>query len=94
MVAEEVTQDGNDTQLLAPMLEKAQEIMDSESLIGLGDSGYYNGSQLKACEDQNITVHVAIPDKSKKIGRQKRLTREQFIYDEEQDCYHCPQGSP
>lgn len=92
IVAEEVTQDGNDTQLLAPMLEKAQAIIGSESLIGLGDSGYYNGSQLKECEDQNITVYVAIPDKSKKIGQQKRFTREQFVYDEEKDCYHCPQG--
>ena len=92
IVAEDVTQDGNDTQLLVPMLEKAQAIIDSESLIGLGDSGYYNGSQLKACEDQKITVYVAIPDKSKKIGQQKRFTREQFIYDAEQDCYHCPQG--
>lgn len=94
IVAEEVTQEGNDTQLLTPMLEKAQEIVESDDLIGLGDSGYYNGTQLKACEDQNITVYVAIPDKSKKIGQQKRFTREQFIYDEEQDCYHCPQGNP
>lgn len=92
IVAEEVTQDGNDTQLLAPMLEKAQEIMGSEHLIGLGDSGYYNGSQLKQCEEQNITVYVGIPDKSKKIGKQKRFTRERFIYDVEQDCYRCPQG--
>ena len=94
IVAEEVTQDGNDTQLLVPMLEKAQEILDADKLTGLGDSGYYNGSQLKACEDQNITVYVAIPDKSKRIGQQKRFTREQFIYDEAQDCYHCPQGNP
>ncbi len=94
IVAEEVTQDGNDTQLLAPMLEKAQEIINSENLIGLGDSGYYNGSQLKECEDQNITVYVAIPDKSKKISQQKRFTREQFIYNEDQDCYHCSQGNP
>ncbi len=94
IVAEEVTQDGNDTQLLAPMLEKAQEILDADKLTGLGDSGYYNGSQLKECEDQDITVYVAIPDQSKKIGQQKRFTREQFIYDEEQDCYHCPQGEP
>jgi len=94
IVAEDVTQEGNDTQLLAPMLEKAQAIVEAENLIGLGDSGYYNGTQLKACEEQNMTVYVAIPDKSKKTGQQKRFTREQFIYNEEQDCYHCPQGKP
>ena len=94
IVAEDVTQAGNDTQLLAPMLEKAQAIVEAENLTGLADSGYYNGTQLKACEDQNISVYVAIPDKSKKIAQQQRFTREQFQYDHEQDCYHCPQGKP
>lgn len=92
IVAEDVTQEGNDTQLLAPMLAKAQDILDSKNLKGLGDAGYYNGSQLKACEDQNIAAYVAIPDKSKKTKKQKRFTRDQFVYDTGQDCYHCPQG--
>ena len=92
IVADEVTQEGNDTQQLAPMLEKAQEIVESDNLTGLGDSGYYNGSQLKICEEQNITVYVAIPGKSKKTAKQKRFTREQFKYDAEQDGYICPQG--
>ena len=94
IVAEDVTQEGNDTQLLAPMLEKAQEILESDNLKGLGDSGYYNGSQLKACEEQGITPYVSIPNKSKKLAKQKRFTRDQFIYDAKQDCYHCPEGNP
>jgi hypothetical protein len=61
MVAEEVTQDCNDTELLAPMVEKAEDILDADKLTGLGDSGYYNVSQLKECEDQNITVHAGRP---------------------------------
>jgi hypothetical protein len=38
MVAVDVTQDGNDTQLLIPMLEKAQGVLPSEQLIGLSDT--------------------------------------------------------
>jgi hypothetical protein len=94
IVAEAVTQNGNDVHQLAPMLAKAQDILHSENLTGLADSGYYEGDQLKTCEDQNITVYVAIPDKSKAIAAKGRFTREQFNYDLEQDCYVCPQGNP
>lgn len=94
IVAEEVTQDGNDSHQLVPMLEKAQNILQSENLTGLADSGYYEGNQLKTCEEQNIAVYVAIPDKSKAIAAKGRFTREQFSYDPELDCYSCPQGKP
>jgi len=40
IVAEAVCQDGNDTHQLAPMLAKAQDILQSEQLTGLADSGY------------------------------------------------------
>nr|VFJ91367.1 MAG: Transposase [Candidatus Kentron sp. H]VFJ93985.1 MAG: Transposase [Candidatus Kentron sp. H]VFJ99138.1 MAG: Transposase [Candidatus Kentron sp. H] len=93
IVAEEVTNDGNDTKQLAPMLEKAREILQSENLTGLADSGYYDGNQIKTCEEQNITVYVPIPDKSKKISEEGRFTRERFQYDTEQNCYICPQGN-
>lgn len=66
IVAEEVTQDGNDTAQLSPMLEKAQKILQSDNLTGLADSGYFDGSQIKTCEENNITVYVAVPDKSKR----------------------------
>ncbi|MEO1924877.1 MAG: transposase [Gammaproteobacteria bacterium] len=62
IVAEETTQDGNDSQQLSPMLEKAQEILGVETLTGLADSGYYSHQQIKACEDENISVYVPIPN--------------------------------
>ena len=92
IVAEDVTQDGNDTQQLAPMLAKAQDILQSDKLTGLGDAGYYDGEQLKSCEEQGIQVYVAIPDKSKAIAAQGRFTRDQFRYDAGQNTYTCPQN--
>ncbi|MGZ4979090.1 MAG: IS1182 family transposase [Methylobacter sp.] len=94
IVAEDVTQDGNDVHQLAPMLAKAQDLLQAKNLRGLADSGYYEGNQIKTCEDQHITVYVAIPDKSKAIAAKDRLTREQFSYDSEHDRYRCPQGNP
>lgn len=62
IVDEEVTQDGNDSHQLVPMLAKVQDILHSENLIGLADSGYYEGNQLKIYEEQHITVYVAFPE--------------------------------
>jgi transposase len=94
IVAEAISQDGNDSHQLAPMLEQAQGLLQSENLAGLADSGYYEGNQLKTCEEQGITVYVAIPDKSKAIAAKGRFTRGQFRYDPDQNCYICPQGNP
>jgi transposase len=94
MVAEDVTQDGNDTQQLAPMLAKAQDILHSDNLTGLGDAGYYDGEQIKTCEQLGIRVYVAIPDKSKAIAAQGRYTRDRFSYDAGQNTYTCPQNHP
>ena len=92
IVAQDVTQDGNDTQQLAPMLAKAQDILQSDQLTGLGDAGYYDGEQIKTCEQQGIQVTIAIPDKSKAIAKQGRYTRNQFRYDAGQNTYTCPQN--
>lgn len=92
LVAVEVTQDGNDTQQLVPMLEKAQEVMQSPDLKVLADAGYYNGDQLKQAEDLGITVFVPVPKTVDAASKDGRFSREQFHYDESSDSYHCPQG--
>lgn len=88
----DVTQDGNDAHQLAPMLEQSQEILASKKLTGLADSGYYDGDQLKRCEENQITVYVAIPDSGKAMKKKGYFTLEAFTYDAQQDCYICPQG--
>jgi hypothetical protein len=93
IVAEAVTQDGNDSQQLMPMINKAQDILASENLIVLADSGYYEGNQIKQCEDQHIIAYVAIPDRSN-VKTQGRYTRDQFKYNGGTDTYTCPQGRP
>ena len=92
LVAVEVTQDGNDTQQLMPMLEKAQAVLQSEHLTGLADSGYYSGEQLKQAHEQGIELYVPIPNKKGITEKEGRFSRDRFIYDGENDCYHCPQG--
>ncbi|WP_411727856.1 transposase, partial [Methyloglobulus sp.] len=79
IVAEAVTQDGNDSQQLMPMVDKAQAILASGNLTVLADSGYYEGDQIKQCEGQHIIAYVAIPDRSD-AKTQGRHTRGQFSF--------------
>ncbi len=91
IVAQEVTQEGNDKKQLYPMLNPAQSILQSSNLAGLADKGYFESSPLKYCEDNGITVYVPIPAASKRIADQGRLTRDRLTYDKKQDGYICPQ---
>ena len=87
-----MTQDGNDSQQLMPMLEKAQEILQSKNMRGLADSGYFSGEQLKQANEKDLEIYVPIPKKNGSAGKEGRFTRDRFTYDADNDCYHCPQG--
>lgn len=92
IVAEVVTQEGNDMHQLYPMADKAQQVLQSEELTVLADSGYYEGNQLKACEENGITALVAIPGRYSLPKQENRYTRDDFIYDQKRDRFSCPEG--
>ena len=54
IVTEAVAQDGNDSQQLMPMTNKAQDILASENLAALTDSGYYQCNQIKQYDDKGL----------------------------------------
>ena len=90
IVAEDVVQDGNDTGQLEPMMTKASEAMGSDRLVGLADSGYFNGEQLKSCEDKGMEVYVPIPNQAARKGNDGRFGSDDFRYDARDDTYVCP----
>ncbi len=92
VVAQDVSQNGDDRAHLASMLVEAKRNLDVEELTGLADRGYYDGAQFKECEDKNITVYVPSPDKSLAMKKKGRYSKKDFTYDTRQDCYYCPQG--
>lgn len=71
------------------MTRKAKAAMGAEDIDVLADRGYFSGPQIKACEEQGASAFVPKPNTSgsKAAGR---FDRAEFIYDEEQDVYHCP----
>ena len=92
IVAEDVVQDGNDSAQLEPMMTKAREAMGSERLVGLADSGYFNGVQLKSCEEEGMEAYVPIPAQAVRKGKEGRFGSDDFRYDAQDDSYVCPAG--
>ena len=92
IVAEDVVQDVTDKNQLSAMLSKAQDAMGCEDLTGLADAGYYNGEELKACEEQGQTVYVPVPNTVDKGTKSGRFARRDFDYDKDRDVYLCPNG--
>ena len=73
-------------------MTRASEVMASEGLVGLADAGYYNGDQLKGCEDRGMEMYVPLPDQPNRKGKDGRFGTEDFRYDGKTDAYVCPAG--
>src|SRR5262249_33468854 len=79
IVAHEVTNVGTDRHQLANMAGQARAEMAVETLDIVADRGYYDGEEIKACEDAGITVTLPKPMTSgaKAAGR---FGKQDFVY--------------
>jgi len=89
IVAHEVTNLGHDRTQLAPMALKAKEATGCEEITSLADRGYFNGEQVLACEGTGV-----LPCVPKTLWPSERglFTRQDFVFDAQNDCYTCPAG--
>jgi hypothetical protein len=91
IVAHEVTNVGTDRHQLSNMAEQARTEMGVETLDAVADRGYYEGEEIKACEESGITVTLPKPQTSgaKAAGR---FGKQDFVYVAADDVYRCPAG--
>ena len=91
IVDHEVTNEVTDRSLLSRMAKRAKEALGVDELEVLADMGYYDGQQVKDCVDEGIMPYIPKADTSanKKLGL---FGKDDFLYDQEQDCYWCPAG--
>jgi transposase len=92
IVASAVVNDGNDTGQLHAMAKAAKEELGVTTLTVLADTGYYNGSELKACEEDGIVAYVPQAKRTARLEAQGRMSHQEFVYDAETDVYRCPAG--
>jgi len=92
IVAHEVTTERNDHASLQSMPTQAKDALQAESLTVTCDTGYANGAQAKACEKQNITPVLPMPEVSN-TRHAEDYTKAQFTYDKARDSWRCPAGA-
>jgi transposase len=79
IVAHEVTNSGSDRAQLANMGRQAKEVLGVDKLEAVADRGYYNSTEIKACDDACIAVTLPKPMRStaKSDGR---FGKQDFVY--------------
>src|SRR3989337_438445 len=89
IVDHEVTNDVTDRGLLSRMAERSKQALGVDEMDVIADKGYYDGQEVKACLEENITPYIP---KANTFANRKRglFTKEDFRYDSDQDCYWCP----
>lgn len=91
IVAHEVTNTGSDRAQLSAMGQAAREAMGKRQLKAIADRGYYNGLELKACEEAGVAAIVPKPMTSN-ARAEGRFDKTDFIYIARADEYQCPAG--
>jgi hypothetical protein len=92
IVEHEVTNDPTDHAHLAEMALRAKETLGVAQLEVVADMGYYDGAEVKQCAAAGVTTYIPKPITS--VNQKRGLfTKQDFVYDEAQDCYRCPAGA-
>ena len=91
IVAHEVTNVGSDRAQLSTMALAAREAMGKSKLQAIADRGYFNGPEIKACDDAGIARYVPKPMTSN-AKAEGRFDKSDFIYIARDDEYQCPAG--
>lgn len=91
VVAVDVTSNAADNGQLYHMAEQTKKELSVDEIAVLADKGYYNGKDLKSCQENGIKAIVS----KQKIGSRtgdENFTKDKFTYVKEKDCYICPMG--
>jgi transposase len=90
IVAEQVTQENSDWQMLSPMAAQAKEALGVERLRVVADAGYCSHEQISRCADLGIEANV--PNGQHRAAGRGAYAREKFRYDAPADVCICPRG--
>ena len=90
LIADMSVENKKDLYLLAQMGESVKtEFGINAPFDLLADKGYHSAQGLHECEAKNIVPYVAFPEQTFK-DKPKGFQKKDFIYDEAQDVYVCP----
>jgi transposase len=91
IVHHEVTNVGSDRSQLANSAKATKEVLGVDKLEAVADRGYFNGEEIKECDDAGITVTLPKPMTSG-AKSEGRFGKQDFVYKPEENVYRCPAG--
>src|SRR5258705_11612318 len=91
IVTHEVTNTGSDRSQLASVAKEAKAALHTEKLDAVADRGYFNGEEILACEQADITVTLPKPMTSG-AKSEGRFGKQDSVYLPAEDAYRCPAG--
>ena len=89
IVTHEVTNIGTGRSQLSSMAKQARDVLGADKITVVADRGYYNGEEIVACEDADITTYIpkVLTSMAKARGR---FGKQDFVYLAKEDVYICP----
>ena len=91
IIAHEVSNVGSDRRQLSRLASTAKDVLATDSLEVVADRGYYNGDEIRACEQAGIRAYVPKPKTSPNKAK-GQFDRSAFAYLAADDEYQCPAG--
>ncbi len=81
----------SDVNQFARQIEQANEVLEEPCKVGCADGGYADTEELQKIDEQQIKV--VVPSQRQALHEEEGpFSKSHFRYDQEQDCYWCPQG--
>ena len=91
IVHAEAVADHNDARQFARQIDQANELLESPCKVACADAGYSDVAELENIDRQGI--QVIVPSQRQALHEEESpFSKSHFIYDQEQDCYLCPEG--
>lgn len=86
-----------DAGTLAPMIDKTQKLVRGQLKTMLADAAYCSIVDLQDCRERKIELLAPVQENDftaskKKAQPDAQISRDEFEWDEAQQCYHCPAG--
>lgn len=96
IIGQHITQEANDKKEVKPALEEIEATLSAKPEKMSMDNGYLSAENIETLEEQEIDGYIATGREGKtkeEIEKSNRkITKEDFIYDKETDRYTCPEG--
>ena len=93
IVSGDVVDKNNDLGQFTPQILKAREVLERPCETAVADAGYADYEDLSRPENEDIDIIVPSQDQARKHKIEKKpFDKDDFTYDDENDCYICPVG--